>query len=290
MKVNISEFSYAYAFTEDLRRLEFPFATSFPFFLPQALEAKFGFDLMITLESENWDPYFFQFKIPDRMVRDNAFEKSIFKANVSVPYYRMKLYRKASYRQQNALASLEYQLPNTVFYATPEFHEVYDLSKYLFQNTVIKNSALFSPLDIRNAKNLSSTANHTIAYEAKSRVGYLCSDPEEIKNYDFKEVLHNNRRKRSRQERSPGEKLEKLIGSVLSTINKCGHEINRRHFDSEVRKYIDRYNRDDDADKERTRHYKNYCKMLILDEYVKEYINSNMYIVFDEISPVTLQG
>ena len=290
MKVHISEFSYAYAFTEDLRRSEFPFATSFPFFLPQLFEAKYGFDMMITLESENWDPYFFQFKIPDLMVRNNASEISKFRAGVSVPYYRMKLYRKASYRQQNALADLESQLPRTVFYATPEFHEAYDLCKYLHLGTVIQNSALFSPLDIRNAKNLSSNVNHTIAYEPQSLVGYLCSKPEEIKNYAFKEVLKKNRNSRSKTERPTREKLEKLIGSVLFAINRCGYEIHRSHFDSEVNKYIERHNLDDDADKEKASHYNSYYKILTLGEFAKEYINSNMYIVFDEMWPLPRLG
>lgn len=276
MKVYISEFSYGFAFTENLIRAN-PNSASFPSFLTQFRERSLGYDVMIKLKKKRWTPYFFQFKIPDIMRRETAYEKDQYGLNIAVPYYRMKLYNRDSYNQQNVLARLEEKNPNSVFYATPEFHEQSDLSKNYFNGTIIENSALFSPLEIQNIIDSNGAEKHTIAYEENSTIGYLCSEPTKIDNFSFKKILLENSDGRREDEQSLEVKIKKLTESTLSAINVLGYRFDDEYFNSRVEEYISIY-RDDYGIKYEEKYF---YEIHVLNDLVQDYINSSMFIIID---------
>jgi hypothetical protein len=73
MKVGYTEFSYGYAFTENLIRSHPTGAMGAPVFPNLVQEAKLGYDVQIQLPAV---PLFFQFKLPDRMEKGTAFQVS----------------------------------------------------------------------------------------------------------------------------------------------------------------------------------------------------------------------
>lgn len=267
MKAEFNERSYEFAFTENLMKMLSPFAPSVPYFLSQRHEYRKGYDMRIKFKNGSWSPYFFQFKMPELMKTNSAREIKQYHANVTPPYYRMSLYPRDSYRQQNILADLEINNPNRVFYAVPEFHKYDDLNKYFYRRIVIKNSALFSPLDIRLAKSLSSSVNHTIAYNRRPRFGYLCSEPKKIDKHDFEEILLKDRHDGLEKRQPIEEKMDQLIKSGLSAL-----DLNRRYFDSRVRECLEGGKHDDNM--------VHIYQMLVLGTLMKNHNNSNMFILF----------
>ena len=108
---------------------------------------------------------------------------------------------------------------------------------------------------------------HTVAYNAKPRFGYLCSEPEKVNKYDLKELLLEGQHEDRKEERSPEEKMSKLIESALSSL-----EIDEDYFMSEVCKYAK--DREHDESKEYT------DKLLALGTLFQRYANSCMFIQF----------
>ena len=267
MRPEFNERSYEFAFTENFMRQKSRSKPLVPYFLSQRREHKKGFDMQMKFKNGNWSPYFFQFKMPELMKTRASKEIKQYGANVVPPYYRMSLYPRDSYNQQNILAKLEMRNRNRVFYAVPEFHKYDDLNKYFSKRGIRKNSALFSPLDIRNAKSLSSSVNHTIAYNAKPRFGYLCSEPKRINKYDIMEVLLKNDHDDRKEEQSSKEKMNKLIESALFSL-----KVDEDYFMSEVHKYAK--GKDHNESTEYTH------KILALGTLVQRYANSCMFIRF----------
>ena len=267
MRPEFNERSYEFAFTENFMRMKSRGRPFVPYFLSQRREHKKGFDMQMKFRNGNWSPYFFQFKMPELMKTASSKEIRRYNANVRPPYYRMNLYPKDSYRQQNILANLEKTNRNRVFYAVPEFHKYADLNKYYNKKVIVKNSALFSPLDISRAKSLSRNERHTIAYNAKPRFGYLCSEPKELDKYDLKKLLLEDQHDGRKEEQSPEEKISKLIETSLFSL-----KLNEKYFMSEVCKYAK--GREHNESKEYT------DKVLALGTLVQRYANSCMFIQF----------
>ena len=143
MRPEFNERSYEFAFTENFMRMKFRGKPFVPYFLSQRREHKKGFDMQIRFRNGNWSPYFFQFKMPELMKTASSKEIRQYGANVTPPYYRMNLYPKDSYRQQNILANLEKTNRNRVFYAVPEFHKYADLNKYYDKKAIVKKLCPF---------------------------------------------------------------------------------------------------------------------------------------------------
>lgn len=267
MRPEFNERSYEFAFTENFMRLKSHGKPYVPHFLSQRREHRSGYDMRVGFKRGKWRPYFFQFKMPELMRTASSREMRRYGANVVPPYYRMNLYPKDSYNQQNILAKLEMKNRNRVFYAVPEFHRYADLNKYYNKKAIVKNSALFSPLDIHRRKNLSRNERHTIAYNANARFGYLCSEPKRLNKYDLKEVLVEGQREDHKEGQSPEEKMKKLIESALFSL-----KVDEDYFMSEVHKYAK--GKDHNESTEYTH------KILALGTLVQRYTNSCMFIQF----------
>lgn len=180
MKLDFTEFSFGYAFTENLIRSSSTAPTAAPVFPNLVQEAQLGYDVRIDLPGV---PLFFQFKLPELMVRETAREISqLGLPGLSLPFFRMPLMRRNLSDQHINLVRLESRFPNSVFYASPAldsastFNSAYGLAEVHFR------SALFSPTDIGP---LPDDEGHAVSYTSTSRVAWRCSEPKEVEAQTF---------------------------------------------------------------------------------------------------------
>jgi hypothetical protein len=117
MRLGYTEFSFGYAFTENLIRAANAAPRGAPVFPNLIQEAQLGYDIHIELPGL---PLFFQYKLPELMKRNTAFEIS--KKNlpgIKVPFFRMPLMPSGLSDQHELLIALEKKYPKAVLYASP---------------------------------------------------------------------------------------------------------------------------------------------------------------------------
>ncbi|MEH0291770.1 hypothetical protein V6R98_02395 [Agrobacterium sp. CCNWLW71] len=183
MKVGYTEFSYGYAFTENLIRSHPTGATGAPVFPNLVQEAQLGYDVQIQLPAV---PLFFQFKLPDRMERGTAFEISTGSCpGLTTPFYRIGLMRNDLSAQHAHLIELERSHPNCVFYAAPCLANIHEFNMSYGLGRVFQDTAFFSPGDIGP---LPDDKQHTIAYRSDLGHAFFCSDPQEIRHTTFDDL------------------------------------------------------------------------------------------------------
>ena len=172
-QLEYSEFSFGYAFTENLVRSSTSGPSSAPCFPNLVEEGGLGFDVKI---EEGGVPTFFQFKLPERMVRGTAAEISKHGLDVEglpLPFFRLYLMKKESSRQHELLVELEEKYSNSVFYAAP-----FIVGRTVFNHayaavSVHEQSALFSPREIGR---LPDGEQHVVAFHPQlSWGGYVRS-------------------------------------------------------------------------------------------------------------------
>jgi hypothetical protein len=180
MKIGYTEFSFGYAFTENLIRSSTTAPKGAPVFPNLIQEGKGGFDVHINLPGL---PLFFQYKLPESMKRNTAFEISQHAIpGFTVPFFRMGLMRRDISDQHDLLIDLEKKYPNTVLYASPVLHDLAAFNRAYSAANVHRRSVFFSPTDIGP---LPDNLAHSIAYQ-DNFVGYFFSEPRKIaaRNYE----------------------------------------------------------------------------------------------------------
>ena len=113
------EFSFGYAFTGSLIRPSVTGPSSAPRFPNLVEEGVLGYDVKI---DDGGVPVFFQYKLPERIVRASAAEiakHGLDKQGLPIPFFRMYLMKKESSRQHELLVELERKHARSVFYAAP---------------------------------------------------------------------------------------------------------------------------------------------------------------------------
>ena len=176
-QLEYSEFSFGYAFTENLIRSSATGPSSAPRFPNLVEEGGLGYDVEI---DDGGVPVFFQYKLPERMVRPTAREISdhgLDEEGLPVPFFRMYLMKKVSSRQHDLLIELEKKHAGSVFYAAP-----FIVGRTAFDHayagaSVHLQSALFSPGEIGS---LPGGERHVVAYHPDLSWGWLCSEPVRI--------------------------------------------------------------------------------------------------------------
>src|ERR1035441_5627119 len=121
------EFSFGYAFTENLIRSSATAPIGAPVFPNLIQEGKSGYDIRINFPGV---PFFFQYKLPELMKRGTAFE--IANGNcpgLSIPFFRIAMMRRDVSRQHELLIRLEARYPSNVFYAAPCIANIDDFDK-----------------------------------------------------------------------------------------------------------------------------------------------------------------
>jgi hypothetical protein len=183
MKVGYTEFSYGYAFTENLIRSSATAPTGAPVFPNLQQEGKSGFDVQIDYPGA---PLFFQFKLPELMTRDTASEISNYICpGLKTPFFRISMMRSDISKQHELLMSLENKYPSSVFYVAGCISNLGKFNLAYNSAAVAKKSTFFSPKDIGL---LPDAKTHTIAYQPNLDTAYFCSQPRAIKALPFESL------------------------------------------------------------------------------------------------------
>jgi len=183
MRLGYTEFSFGYAFTENLIRAASAKPAGAPVFPNLIQEAQLGYDVHIDLPG---CPLFFQYKLPELMVRDTAKEISQYAlAGMSTPFFRMPLMRRDLSQQHQLLVDLEQRFGNAVFYATPGMEDVGSFNAAYSTSQVHNRSVFFSPSDIGP---LADDKQHVIAYRNGLGYAWFCSVPREVSAVGIEEV------------------------------------------------------------------------------------------------------
>lgn len=187
MKLGYTEFSFGYAFTENLIRASATAPAGAPVFPNLIQEAQLGYDVRIDLPG---CPLFFQYKLPELMIRNNASEILSGLAGISVRFFRMPLMRRDLSDQHQSLIELEKRFPRAVYYASPlmedisSFNAAYNTAKVHWQST------FFSP---QNIGQLPDDKQHVIAYKSGLKYAWRCSQPREVVVFSFEDIDNKTR-------------------------------------------------------------------------------------------------
>ena len=183
MQLEYTEFSFGYAFTENLIRSALSGPRGAPFFPNLVQEAQLGYDVHIDLPG---CPLYLQFKLPELMVRNSAMEISSYSLpDIDIPFFRMYLMKRNRSKQHKRLIKLEEKFPNAVYYATPIMENVSAFNTAYNSATVHRRSIFFSPEDIGP---LPDDEQHVIAYRDGLDYAWLCSKPNEISVLQYEDI------------------------------------------------------------------------------------------------------
>ena len=173
MKPNISEFSYGYALTDELRHWHNLPITASPIFPSLYREGQPGGGYDVRLERGGL-PLFLQFKLSDWMVRGTAREART--GQMLAPYYRMHLRPRRHSAQQEMLLNLEND-GHEVYYVAPVFHEPSELNDAYREREVVARSIWMRPSYIGP---LQDDDDHYVAFYNPRQSPVFCSEPRKI--------------------------------------------------------------------------------------------------------------
>lgn len=183
MRIGYTEFSFGYAFTENLIRSASARPRSAPVFPNLIQEARLGYDVRIDFPG---CPLFFQYKLPKLMVRNTAAEISQHVlAGIHIKFFRMPLMRRDLSHQHQLLIDWEKRFPDAVYYATPGMEDITSFNAAYNAAQVHSQSVFFSPTDIGP---LPDDREHVIAYRNGLTYAWLCSEPREIPAFSLKDI------------------------------------------------------------------------------------------------------
>ena len=175
MRVGYSEFSFGYAFTENLIRWSSVASTSAPYFPNLVVEGRLGYDVQI---DRGGYPLFLQYKMPEKLTRSTAVEIRKFGLpDICVPFFRMPLMKTDSSEQHRLLVDLASQWPGAVFYAAPCMWDAAEFDQAYVSAAVHRRSVLFSPREIGY---LPDSEQHSVAYRPNLNHAWFCSEPRRI--------------------------------------------------------------------------------------------------------------
>jgi hypothetical protein len=212
MKVGYTEFSFGYAFTENLIRSSRATPAGAPVFPNLIQEAQLGYDVNINLPGR---PLFFQFKLSELMVRNSASEIAQHAlSGIRIPFFRMSLMRRDLSKQHHLLMRLDRRLPNSVYYATPCIENATVFNLAYNSGQIHQQTVFFSPQDIGD---LPDDKQHTIAYRAGLRHGWVCSDPREISAESFTDIERHSQTQFNQQNyRTLARASETISNAILA--------------------------------------------------------------------------
>lgn len=183
MRVGYSEFSFGYAFTENLIRWSSVAPTSAPQFPNLVDEGSRGYDVRI---DRGGCPLFLQYKVPEKLTRKTAVEiRKLRLPGICTPFFRMPLMRKDSSEQHRLLVDLESCWPGAVFYAAPCMLDEAEFNQAYVSVGVHQRSVLFSPKEIGY---LPDSEQHSVAYRPDSNYAWFCSRVREIRAFEIESI------------------------------------------------------------------------------------------------------
>ncbi|MFK8021901.1 MAG: hypothetical protein AB8B86_19240 [Pseudomonadales bacterium] len=184
MRVGYTEFSYGYAFTENLINSQPGPPTRAPYFPNLQQEATLGYDIRIDLPT---CPIFFQFKIPKVMVRSTAAEiKQHSLAGINVPFFRMPIMEAGVSNQHHHLLKLEQSNPNRVYYCCSTAPDIDHFNSDYLQQQMHNRSVVVAPSFVGS---LPDQKKHNVVFTGLTGPIYFCSEPREIKRLSLEEAM-----------------------------------------------------------------------------------------------------
>lgn len=216
MKLGYTEFSYGYGFTENLIRSSAQSPTVAPQFPNLIQEAQLGYDVRVDMPA---CPLFFQFKLPELMVRDTALEISHHGLPLSCNFFRMPLMRRDLSNQHQVLIQLEASNAGLVHYASPMMEDIQEFNDAYNLGEVHQETAFFSPQDIGP---LPDDKRHMVSYEAYASSAWFCSEPQKIVLRQFKHLLE---KATAKFEQAEFEHLEQVAGRTRGALRELGGDV-----------------------------------------------------------------
>lgn len=216
MKLGYTEFSFGYAFTENLIRLSAQSPTGAPQFPNLIQEAQLGYDVRIDMPA---CPLFFQFKLPELMVRDTALEISRHGLPLSCNFFRMPLMRRDISDQHQVLIQLEAANAGLVHYASPMLDDIQAFNSAYNLAAVHRNTAFFSPQDIGP---LPDDKRHMVSYNAGASSAWFCSEPQKIELRQFEHLVEKAAAKFEQPEFN---RLEQVAFRARGALRELGGDV-----------------------------------------------------------------
>ena len=177
MKIGYTEFSFGFAFTENLIRSRRLAPDGAPYFPNLIQEARLGYDVRLGF---NGRPVFYQFKLPELMIRSNAKEladPNLVAGGLTLPFFRMPIMKTTISNQHNTLVNLELQGLGSVQYASPNFQDVHAFNAAFSGCRVHSDSILISPGVIGQ---INDADQHHYIYNTGAATGWFCSEPKKV--------------------------------------------------------------------------------------------------------------
>ncbi|WP_237881030.1 hypothetical protein [Pseudomonas sp. PGPR40] len=165
MKPEMSEFSYGFAFTNELITSPGGHVIAAPEFPSLQKEGKpgGGYDVKIPFGS----PLFLQFKLSHYLERTNCKEYGL----MGGAYYRWHLHALRHSAQHDLLLELESR-GNEIYYVVPAFHQTAELNAHYLSKQIVERSVRFRPSDIGV---LPDDDEHYVVFNSLP-LAYRCSD------------------------------------------------------------------------------------------------------------------
>lgn len=165
MKPEMSEFSYGFAFTNELITSLGGHVIAAPEFPSLQKEGKpgGGYDVKIPFGS----PLFLQFKLSHYLERTNCKEYGL----MGGAYYRWHLHALRHSVQHDLLLELESR-GNEIYYVAPAFHQTAELNAHYLSKQIVERSVRFRPSDIGV---LPDDDEHYVVFNSRP-LAYRCSD------------------------------------------------------------------------------------------------------------------
>jgi len=164
-----SEFSFGYAFTENLIRW-LPDVTGVPIFPSLSEEGKLGvgYDVKIPRQSA---PVFLQYKIPQIVTR----RSNLLPPGFTPPYFRMHFHSGDKSSQHRSLVGHS-RAGRTVFYVCPKFTRLIDLDQF-YRGGVLPLECFY--VDPKQVGDLDDN-HHFVAFDQSGKAAWLFSEPKNI--------------------------------------------------------------------------------------------------------------
>ena len=218
VKSDISEFSYGFVVVNELANWPARNLRSAPYFPSLRSEARLGYDVKLDRPGL---PLFLQFKLSDRMVRNNAKEirDGLFSRNSN--FYRMHLRCGPGRSQHRLLLALE-DKGEEVYYVAPAFSDPEKLTSHFVNRTVCQNSIFARPSFDGSKGRIRDNAGHHISFMLEGP-WFFYSEPEKINaDFSFSEFSKGIDESLQRIGETPlhermGELLPKLIQAMEET-------------------------------------------------------------------------
>jgi hypothetical protein len=169
MRSELSEFSYGFAITAELRDLFYPRVIEPPIFPTLRQEARLGWYVKFPIVGRS---LFLQFKVAEALTRASASEWRHYRT----PYYRFPLHRISRSDQHNRLRSLALTEP-FVFYVAPRFYRLEEFNECYGGATVVNASAWIPLLSLPA---ISDDLQHHITYQTGRDVRFSSPESEPI--------------------------------------------------------------------------------------------------------------